>query len=136
MDTFVEGGDSHTVVTAEVMKFASRLALSRTVVDSVKLYPEFDKGLRHLVYTITIGVLGKETKTEQYDDEVKTYPATIWEELKSVWPKWLRRRFPVRYTTEIRHRTVTHYHICPHLDYGNTDAAHIRWLQGVVDNRH
>ena len=119
-------------VNAKVMQFSSSLALSRAVIDSVKLYEHQDIGLDQLVYSITIELLGNKTKTEEYDDVVKVYPSTIWEELKSLWPRWLRRRFPVRYTRDILHRTVKHYHICPHLDWPN-NAKHMEWLIPQVD---
>lgn len=112
-------------VTAKVMEFSSQLALSRAVIDSVKLYEHH--GLDQLVYSITIGLLGNKTKTEEYDDVVKVYPSTMWEELKSLWPRWLRRRFPVQYTRDILHRTVKHYHVCPHLDWPGNEK-HMEWL--------
>ncbi len=121
------------MVTAEIMQFGSQLALSQSVVDSAKLYERNDIGLKQLIYSVTIGLLGKETHTEEYEDIVKTYPATMWEELKSLWPRWLRRRFPVRYTRDICHRTVKDYHICPHMDYPHGDLAHVRWLRNETD---
>ncbi|KKK88440.1 hypothetical protein LCGC14_2743160 [marine sediment metagenome] len=118
------------MVTAELMRFSSQVALSDSVMASIEVEQYHDIALRQLVHSITIGLLGKETSTEEFDDVVKTYPATIWEELKSLWPGWLRRRFPVQYTREIRHRTVKHYHVCPHVDYPRGDASHIQWLRG------
>ncbi len=115
-------------VTAEVMQFYAQLALSDSVVNSVCLQERLDIALPGLVYSLTIGLLGKPTKTDEYDDVVATYPATMWEELKRYWPRWLRRRYPVRFTREIRHRTVRQYHVCPHLDWPKTDARHVEWL--------
>ncbi len=58
-------------------------------------------------------------KVHDEDNETaKTYPATMWEELKrDFWPNWLKRRFPVRYSRDVTHHNHKHYHVCPHLDY-------------------
>ena len=62
-------------------------------------------------------LLGRHTHDEVTEEMVKTYPATMWEELKrDFWPDWLKRRYPVRYIREVKHVLHKHYNICPHLN--------------------
>jgi len=62
-------------------------------------------------------LLGRNTHNEVIEDVVKTYPATMWEELKrDFWPRWLKKRFPVRYSKDVKHVLHKHYNVCPHLN--------------------
>lgn len=81
-----------------------------------------------LAVQIKFFLLGNEVHTEEFDDTVITYPATMWEDLKeSIAPRWFLRKFPVRYSRDVTHRTVKHFKVCPHLDIPDQDT-HIRFL--------
>ncbi len=70
-----------------------------------------------VIHKIRLFLLGQNTHNEVTEDVVKTYPATIWEELKrDFWPDWLVRKYPVRYIREVKHVLNKHYNICPHLN--------------------
>ncbi|KKN15923.1 hypothetical protein LCGC14_0981150 [marine sediment metagenome] len=72
-----------------------------------------DSVIRRIRYFI----LGRNTHNEVTEDVVKTYPATMWEELKrDFWPGWLIRRYPVRYSRDVKHVLHKHYNVCPHLN--------------------
>ncbi len=70
-----------------------------------------------VIRKIRFFLLGYNTWNEEIEDVVKTYPATMWEELKrDFWPDWLVRRFPVRYSHDVRHVSQKNYNLCPHLN--------------------
>jgi len=71
---------------------------------------------------------GNRVNSESHDEYVSVYPATMWEEIKrDFWPQWLKRRFPIRYSRDVKFTTHNHYHVCPHLNT-KSDRPHLDFM--------
>ncbi len=124
-------------IILEKIRFGISHVMSGTLRDSLKLTTDWDIFSDDILRQLKGYLVGNKVNTEQYDDLVKIYPATMWEELKEDFaPKWFLRYFPVRFTKNIRHRTVNNYRVCPHLDIPSKKDLHIKWLVEDTNDKH
>ena len=120
-------------IELEKIKFGIRHMVSESLLNDLVLELHDDVVSENIIWQLTGYVLGNKIHTESFDRTVKTYPATMWEELKEDFaPEWFLKRYPVRYHREITKKVTNHYHVCPHLDYPR--EKHIIFLQGEVSH--
>ena len=105
-------------ITLEKIQFGIQQMVSRALMDDMRYESVADITTQSIIQRLTLYLWGNKVNEEEYDDVVRVYPATMWEELKRDFaPQWWKKRFPVRYTRDITHHTTKHYHVCPHLNY-------------------
>jgi len=115
-------------IVLEKIKFGLRTVIPGSLRDELRISSDWDIISKDIVYQIQGYLLGNKVNTEEWDEEVKIYPATMWEELKRDFaPRWFKRKFPVRYNKDITRHVANNYRVCPHLDVSNREH-HIRWL--------
>jgi len=115
-------------ITLEKIKFGIQEMVSSSVMGDMQYESIDDIVTRSIIKRLTIYLWGNKVNSEEHDDIVHTYPATMWEELKrDFWPAWLKRKFPVRYSKDITHHTSIHYHVCPHLNH-KVDHDHLSFM--------
>jgi len=125
-------------IVLEKIRFGIRNVMPGSLRNELSMVSDWEIFSDSIIRQIHGYLLGNKVNTEEHDDVVKIYPATIWEELKEDFaPQWFLKRFPVRYIKEIRHRTVNNYKVCPHLDAPKNDM-HIRFLttDGKFNDRY
>uniref|UniRef100_A0A6M3JLQ6 Uncharacterized protein n=1 Tax=viral metagenome TaxID=1070528 RepID=A0A6M3JLQ6_9ZZZZ len=116
-------------VTLEKIQFQISQAVSKSFLRDIDIYSYDDMVADGIIKQLRFYLVGNKVNEEEYDDIIREYPATIWEELKrDFWPKWLKRRFPVRYSRDIVHKNVKHYHVCPHLETPSNQPDHINFM--------
>ena len=104
-------------ITLEKIQFSIQEMMSKSLVDDMRYESVEDIATQSIIKRLTFYLWGNKVNVEEYDTE-KVYPATMWEELKrDFWPKWLKRKFSVRYSRDITHHKEIHWHVCPHLDF-------------------
>lgn len=84
---------------------------------------EHDIRLQRIIHHISWNLLGKEIET-------KKYPETWWDAFKERWyPKFLKKRFPVRWD----HFRL--YNICPHINevWMDDKALHLNWIENELN---
>jgi len=114
-------------ITLEKIQFGIQQVMSSALMEDMMYETMDDIVTRSFIKQLTFYLLGNKVHVEEYDTK-KTYPATMWEELKRDFcPEWLKRKFPVRYSSDITHHKETHIHVCPHLNY-KTDSAHLNFM--------
>ncbi len=115
-------------ITLEKIKFGIQQMVSSALMDDMRYESIEDITTQGIIKQLTFYLWGNRVNEEEYDDAVNVYPSTMWEELKrDFWPKWLKRRFPVRYSKDVTHVTHNHYHVCPHLNYKD-DRKHLDFM--------
>lgn len=115
-------------ITLEKIRFGIQQMISSALMDDIQYESIEDIATQSIVKRLTFYLWGNKVNEEEHDDVVHVYPATMWEELKrDFWPKWLVRRYPVRYSRDITHHTTKHYHVCPHLDYKD-NRKHLEFM--------
>jgi len=115
-------------ITLEKIRFGLQQSVGAELLEDMRYESREDIITQSIIKQITFYLWGNKVNEENHDDVVRIYPATMWEELKrDFWPNWLKRKFPIRYSKDIEHRTTKHYHVCPHLNYKD-DHAHLRFL--------
>ncbi len=120
-------------ITLEKIQFGIQQMISRSLLDDMRYETIDDIETQSFIKRLTFYLWGNKVHGEEYDT-AKTYPATMWEELKRDFcPKWLKCKFPVRYSRDIIHHKVAHWHVCPHLNY-KTDNAHLNFM-GLDDTK-
>lgn len=115
-------------VVCEVVRYQIQKHLSRelTLLRNLELKSWMDQHARSVVVELTSVALAKHRKEET---GWVSYPADWWEALKERWfPKWMLRRWPVKYTKRVVEQTV--YHCCPHMDI-EARSNHVKFLQQV-----
>lgn len=118
-------------IMLEKIKFGLEEVMSGELRNSMKLVTDWNYFSDNVVRRLTYILIGNEVHEETHDECIKTYPATMWEELKKDFaPAWFQRRFPVRYSRDVKRVTIKQYHVCPHIDMPRDHFAHIRWLSG------
>ena len=122
-------GDMGSVdkVTLQKIQFGIQQMMSSALMDDMRYESINSIETQSIIKQLTFYLWSNKVNVEEYDTK-KTYPATMWEELKRDFcPNWLKRKFPVRYSRDVTHHTVTHWHVCPHLNY-KTDDAHLNFM--------
>jgi len=115
-------------ITLEKIKFTIQEMISPALMDDMRYESIEDIAKRSIVKRLILYLWSNKVNEEEYDDIVNVYPATMWEELKrDYWPRWLKRKFPVRYSRDITHHTSKHYHVCPHLNCKD-DRKHLDFM--------
>jgi len=114
-------------ITLEKIQFGIQQRISSALMDDMRFETIEDVTMQSIIKQLTFYLWGNKVNVEEYDT-AKVYPATMWEELKrDFWPRWLRRRFPIRYSRDITHHKETHWHVCPHLNFKD-DRKHLDFL--------
>ena len=120
-------------IALEKIQFGIRQYMSVALRDDMGLESEYDIYTDSIIKYLSFYLFANKVNQEECDDVVQVYPATMWEKLKQdFWPRWLKRKFPVRYSRDITHHTTKHYHICPHLNYKD-DRKHLDFMM-LSDN--
>ncbi len=115
-------------ITLEKIRFAISQMVSNSVLEDMDYHSQYDILTDSFIKRLSLYLLSNKVNQEEHDDVVNVYPATMWEELKRDFcPQWLKRKFPVRYSRDIKHTTIKHYHVCPHLNV-KTDRGHIDFM--------
>ena len=115
-------------ITLEKIQFGIQTMVSKAFIDDLRYDTINDYETQSIIKQLRGYILGNKVHHEEVDSLVHRYPATIWEELKrDFWPKWLKRKFPVRYSTDITHTVHNHYHVCPHLNIKD-DRKHLDFM--------
>lgn len=105
-------------ITLEKIQFGIQQMVSPALMDDMRYESMEDFTTQSIIQRLTFYLWGNKVNEEEYDELVKVYAATMWEELKEDFaPLWFLKRWPVRYHREITHHTTKHYHVCPHLNY-------------------
>lgn len=98
--------------TASVVALGARFDIAPAVFEHMTIAKHEDWIADRLIYTIKTYILG--AGEEHVDCDVR-WPANWWEAVKDRWlPAWAKRRWPVRYTKHIIHRTF-YRAMCPHV---------------------
>ena len=115
-------------ITLEKIQFNMQQMVSSTLLSGMKFESMEDIITQSFIQRLTFYLLGNKVHDEDVETTVRTYPATMWEELKrDFWPKWLKRRFPIRYSRDVTQHNYKHYHVCPHLNYKD-DRKHLEFM--------
>lgn len=122
-------------ITLEKIKIGLSHCMSSALLDDMTLVLERDIFTDDIIRRFTGYLFANKVNVEDYDDTVRTYPSTMWEELKRDFaPKWFKRLSPIRYSKDITHHTTTHYHVCPHLDVkSNNPHLHFMMLNDTKE---
>ena len=105
-------------ITLEKIQFGIQQMVSSALMDDMRYESIDDITTQSIIKRLTFYLWGNQVHHEEVDSLVSRYPATMWEELKrDFWPRWLKKKYPVRYSKDITHTTHKHYHVCPHLNY-------------------
>ena len=115
-------------VTLEKIKFGIMQHISPALMDDMSLVSEVDIYTQSIIKYLSFYLFANKVNEEEYDDIVRVYPTTMWEEFKRDFaPQWFKKRFPVKYSRDITHHTTKHYHVCPHLNYKD-DRKHLDFM--------
>ena len=115
-------------ITLEKIQFNIQQMISPALLNEMRYESIEDITTQSFIRRLTFYLVGNKVNHEEVDSQIRVYPATMWEELKrDFWPKWLKRRFPVRYYRDITHVTHNHYHVCPHLNYPD-NRKHLEFM--------
>jgi hypothetical protein len=110
------------------IQFGITQMMSPALLDEMSLITRDDIYTGGVIKYLSFYLFANKVHTEEREDVVRTYPATMWEELKRDFaPRWFKGRFPVRYSKDITHHTHKHYHVCPHLNYKD-EAKHLKFM--------
>lgn len=115
------------------VKFNLRTVVGVDVLRSMRISEVRDVVADEIVYEIRAYFLGKDVKTEVVD---RRWIADGWWDSFKVryFPDWLLSRFPDR--GKMIDLTVTHTHVCPHLDLVTQEEerrAHLGFLAAIPD---
>ena len=112
----------------DLVQFHLANQMSPSIKNRMRMNEEYDAITDSFIRQLSFFLLSNKVHEEENEAIVRRYPATIWEELKrDFWPKWLKRKFPVRYSKDVTLHNHKHYHICPHLDIPDKET-HIRFM--------
>ena len=115
-------------ITLEKVAFGLNTIMSKPLIREMEVSTYEDYVLGAIVHQVR-GYLWSNKVHHETTTEKKTYPATMWEELKeSFAPRWFKHRFPVGYYTEVIRHEHNHYHMCPHLNI-DTQEEHLDFLK-------
>lgn len=108
----------------EKLKVASCMTISESLLSEFEV-----KAVREMIAGRMVAALQGYVYSKEVREEVKgsvQFPATWVQALKERWlPRWILRRYPVRYSSSpVR---ITHVHVCPHINV-KSDSPHIYWL--------
>lgn len=97
----------------ENVKIACSMSLGAYSLNMMRLHSAVDEVSKNISYHLNTFVLGEKTKTESVTNRFR-YPATWFQHLKySYAPKWLLKKYPVKWKHESIRTEVKHYHCVP-----------------------
>ncbi len=115
-------------VILEKIRFGIQPVMSASLREQMTMTTDYDIFSDTIIRRIRAYLLGNKVNIEEWDSEVEVYPSTMWEELKNDFaPKWIKKRWPVRYSRDVTHHIQNQYHVCPHLDVPKQET-HLRYL--------
>jgi len=117
----------------EKVRFGLQERLCPTLLKNMQFSIE-DEMANIIMYRIDLELLAKRVHE---DKRTMTVPSSWWQHFKeSVFPRWLQRKFPVRFTPVIISRTT--YNICPHnniaFDPKLGNNIHFAFMRGIEIN--
>ena len=117
-------------ILLEKIRFEYGMIIPEDILGSLTVEEIIDFETNGLKVFFRIFILGRKIK-EETKESIILYP-DWWNHFKAChFPKWLKRRFPIKFKYEPV--TILHYHLCPHtgIDLRNDDRfRHISFLQG------
>lgn len=120
-------------ILLEKIKFRYGMMIPEDVIRNLTIEENFDFIIRGSKIFFQTFIPGRKVR-EEAKESIIVYQ-DWWNHFRaSHFPKWLNRRFPVRF--KCKPVTILHYHLCPHtgIDFRNDDKLrHIRFLQGLED---
>jgi hypothetical protein len=116
-------------ITLEKIRFAMQDIISPALLADMAYESIEELQTDSVIKKLTFYLFANKVHAEEYEVEVRVYPSTMWEELKQdFWPRWLKRRFPPRYSKDITLHTHTYFHVCPHLNT-KSDRQHLDFMK-------
>ncbi len=115
-------------IILEKIQFGIQQMISSALLSDMRYESVEDITAQSFIQRLTFYLFANKVHEEDCESIVRVYPATMWEELKrDFWPKWLKRKFPVRYSRDVTFHNHKHYHVCPHLNYKD-DRKHLDFM--------
>ena len=110
----------------ERVRVGAQMSLSQHVLREMTVEPIIDRAAHAVTYHFETYMWGNMV----HRSVLKTvrWPASWWQAFKETFfPDWLKRHYPVRY--EERETSVQFMHVCPHLDFPESQGEeHLRYL--------
>ena len=110
-------------IILDKIQVGARAAFSDRFIRDVVMHRERDESLRVMEYVFSNYVVGNTiSKKETFERRSLTW----WDAFKQAYfPRWFRRRFPVREETIVV--SCTWIHVCPHIN-ASDDRSHVEFL--------